>query len=409
MSPEQAKGLISEIDQRSDIFLLGSTLYTMVTFQVPFSGDDIYEILAHAEQCDFIPPGQRAPDRQIPRELCRIIEKAMESEKQHRYQNVEELCRDLDALMSGNAVSTRRKFSANEYLMKEGEPGYEAYVILNGKVEVTTVVGGNKLSLITLKEGDIIGEMALILQAPRSANVQAIEDTVVLIINEETMKQGLGLLPPWMGKIVDSLADRLRQANIRVHPLLNSNCTYHLLNQIRLLYCYWSTPVVHSEKQETIAMLKTSRLVQEVAFNLSISKERVFGLICTLVDFGILTSYAKEYFYISNFGMFSNFTEFVKNQLEINTGFSGEEMNTSFYCCDGDLVVKHSIKKDFQSIPDCKRINYTPEGERESRQTDSGDTFQLYKNLFNKLREVNILVQESDDQKMNISGSYYNI
>lgn len=79
MSPEQARGFVDKIDRRTDIFLLGSTLYTIATLHEPFTGRDIYEVVTNSENCNFTPPNLRAPERQIPEELCSIIARSMQS------------------------------------------------------------------------------------------------------------------------------------------------------------------------------------------------------------------------------------------------------------------------------------------------------------------------------------------
>jgi eukaryotic-like serine/threonine-protein kinase len=362
MAPEQARGSVDEIDNRSDIYLLGTTLYAMVTFQVPFVGNDIYEILANAENGIFVPPGERAPEREIPEELCRIIMKAMAFKQEDRYQTVEALSEDLDALMAGNTGSTRKRFRAGEYIMQEGEAGNEAYVILSGKVEVSKTVRGKSITLISLTSGDIIGEMALILQAPRTATVQAIENTKVVVINEDTMKQGLGQLPPWMGKVVDSLADRLRTANANVHPLMSGNCTYHVLNQLRLIYAFWSVPEIDENNNGTVAVVNTDHAVHEIASNLSITKERVALILSQLFEHNLVTPVNSDAFYISNFGVLCQLVDHARQQMGIETGFD-QNKSTSLYADKGELVVRHSVPDGFKSASEPTEILSRPADE----------------------------------------------
>ena len=388
MSPEQAKGSVGEIDHRSDIFLLGATLYAMVTFHVPFTGDDIYEILANAESGNYIKPGKRAPERQIPEELCRIIEKSMAHNPADRYQSVDDLSSDLDELMAGHTVSIRKQFNAGDYLMCEGDAGYETYMILKGSVDVTKKVRGKALKLITLRQGDIIGEMALILQAPRSATVQATEDTEVIVITEETMRQGLGQLPPWMGKVVDSLADRLRTANTNVHPLLKSDCTYHILNQIRLLYCYWSSAKTDPTTNSMIMVADMTKIILEISTNLSITKERISLLISLLIQSNLLCSTGNGGFYIPNFELFCQFIDFCRTQAGIEAGFE-DEKNTSFFTNDGDVVIHRSPKNIRNQFPDDKKI--TPIHSKKIRGFNSTRSKQeRFIKILNQLREVTL-------------------
>ena len=61
MSPEQACGRISELDQRSDIFSLGGILYKILTFCHPYEGPTVEESLEQAQDGDLISPDIRTP------------------------------------------------------------------------------------------------------------------------------------------------------------------------------------------------------------------------------------------------------------------------------------------------------------------------------------------------------------
>lgn len=99
MSPEQIRG--DELDIRSDIFSFGLLLYEMATGQKTFSGSTggalIEAILSHT------PMPVRTVNPEIPVELEAIINKAIEKEKDKRYQSAEEIHADLQALRSGFA------------------------------------------------------------------------------------------------------------------------------------------------------------------------------------------------------------------------------------------------------------------------------------------------------------------
>lgn len=90
-SPEQARGGFS--DQRSDIYSVGITLYEMVTGQVPFDGESTVSVAIKHLQEEITPPSKIVPD--IPYSLERIILKCTQKNSERRYQNTDELIRDL--------------------------------------------------------------------------------------------------------------------------------------------------------------------------------------------------------------------------------------------------------------------------------------------------------------------------
>jgi len=91
MSPEQARGQLT--DARTDLFSLGTMLYQLATGSLPFTGDTsavIYEALLNRD-----PPPVTKLDPKLPSELDRILDKALEKDRNLRYQTATELKTDL--------------------------------------------------------------------------------------------------------------------------------------------------------------------------------------------------------------------------------------------------------------------------------------------------------------------------
>ena len=213
MSPEQAIGDVAALDERSDIFLLGATLYHLFTFYPPYLGDDVFDIVYQARNHDLIPPKELGTGRiEIPDDLSRIIMKALSKNKEDRYAKVEELSNDIDAFLRGEINFCRRVFGKGEVLMHEGEIGAESYIIVTGTVRVEKNINGKQVEISKLKEGDIVGEMSIITSDPRSASVRALEKTEVLVLDQDLFKEYLGKSPPWLSKTFISLAERLKVA-----------------------------------------------------------------------------------------------------------------------------------------------------------------------------------------------------
>jgi len=89
MSPEQARG--SEVDMRTDIFAFGVVLYEMLNGELPFKGENAFEVIG------AILNKEPAPlEQQLPTEIGRIINKSLRKNRDERYQTAKDLLIDLN-------------------------------------------------------------------------------------------------------------------------------------------------------------------------------------------------------------------------------------------------------------------------------------------------------------------------
>ena len=105
MSPEQARGEVSKLDRRSDIYSLGATLYQVVAGRPPVIGSNALEILSAIGSADV--PTMRALSLDIPKDLEAITLKCLEKDRSKRYDSAKALADDLDRFLAGETVLAR--------------------------------------------------------------------------------------------------------------------------------------------------------------------------------------------------------------------------------------------------------------------------------------------------------------
>ncbi len=147
MAPEQARGNIGGIDEKSDIYSLGAVLYEIMTGVPPFRGDSVTEILEKVMHGDFIPVKEMEPD--TPPDLCAVVEKSLCSVPRERYSSVMEISREIENYMSGRRVETY-EYSAWELIKR--------FVVTNKLLSVIimllffTLISGSMVILDALQE-----------------------------------------------------------------------------------------------------------------------------------------------------------------------------------------------------------------------------------------------------------------
>jgi serine/threonine-protein kinase len=211
MSPEQAAGDLDHIDQRSDVFLIGSMIYEILTRRPPYRGTSVFAALIKAVEARFVPPEEVVGAEAVPPELGRIVMKAMAGDRQARYQSIEELQKDLVMFSRGAGEFIRTEVAAGTTIISEGEEGDAAYFIVQGRCQVTTGRGRKRRVLREMGPGETFGETAILSPGPRTATVTAIEDTTLEIVSRPQLERELSAIKPWLAAIIRTLADRFRE------------------------------------------------------------------------------------------------------------------------------------------------------------------------------------------------------
>jgi CRP-like cAMP-binding protein len=122
-----------------------------------------------------------------------------------------------DALLSRLArLSQTHRLAAGALLFQQGEEGDALYGIAEGLIRIwVSGDGGKELTLGLLEPGDVFGEIALLDGLPRSASVEAIEDSLLVMVRREAFLPLLEAESGLARHVIELLCERLRESTKR--------------------------------------------------------------------------------------------------------------------------------------------------------------------------------------------------
>ena len=121
--------------------------------------------------------------------------------------------KELDIIAS---EMKRREYKAGELIFKEGDPGDEMYVVVDGGVSIFIVDNdGKEVVLSEIMKGNFFGEMSIIERTPRSATCRVIQDSVFLVLHADDLLDLIHSEPECAVKIMDKML------SITVERLMN--------------------------------------------------------------------------------------------------------------------------------------------------------------------------------------------
>lgn len=100
-------------------------------------------------------------------------------------------------------------YQPGQVLMRQGDIGDAAYVIIEGDAQVTVATEGGEIPIAQLRDGDFLGEIAILCDTPRTATVTAKTAVKALRIRKEPFFELLQQFPEMAVEMTRLLAERL--------------------------------------------------------------------------------------------------------------------------------------------------------------------------------------------------------
>lgn len=176
LSPEQARG--ENVSARTDVYLLGATLYEILTGQPPRVGEGP-EVLEAARRGEFVPLGEVAP--KVPGDLAAVCTKALAADPTLRYQTAKELAEEVARFLADEPVKARPEPMATGWRRRAKR---HRALLTAGLVVLAALALGLPLLIGTAKEltdaEDRIGNLMQNQELARQELLQARADLAVM-------------------------------------------------------------------------------------------------------------------------------------------------------------------------------------------------------------------------------------
>lgn len=142
--------------------------------------------------------------------------------------------------------------SGNNEIVRQGDPGDEAFVVARGLLKVTRRQGGDETLLAQLGPGAIFGEMALMSSAPRSATVVALEPTQLLVLARSELETAAQSTPQLSQELALFCRGRMQLNLIRQARVLSGLAVQQraeLLAQLESRFFEKGQPLIKREQE----------------------------------------------------------------------------------------------------------------------------------------------------------------
>lgn len=113
-------------------------------------------------------------------------------------------------------TSERLTFAANQTLFRQGDIGDAAYIIIDGQADVVVETPDGPLTVAQLGKNAFVGEIAILIDVPRTATVKATSKLETLKISKELFFRLVKEFPEMAVEIMRELARRVEAMNVRL-------------------------------------------------------------------------------------------------------------------------------------------------------------------------------------------------
>src|SRR6516164_997384 len=153
MSPEQAAALDRPVDQRSDVYSLGATLYELATGRPVFDAETVGKLFEQIATAEPVPPRRHRSD--LPRDLETVLLKCLAKDPGQRYPTARELADDLRRVVNGEPIRARRAPLLARLRRWAGKQGRGARAAALAVLATLLLLGAGVFGWLTYRESQL--------------------------------------------------------------------------------------------------------------------------------------------------------------------------------------------------------------------------------------------------------------
>lgn len=118
-------------------------------------------------------------------------------------------------------TSERLTYNSGQVLFNQGDMGDAAYIVMDGEAAVLINTPQGRIQVAKLKSGDIVGEIAILCDVPRTATVQAVGQLTALRVSKDLFFRLVTEFPQMAIEIMRELAHRVERMNIQLREVVS--------------------------------------------------------------------------------------------------------------------------------------------------------------------------------------------
>lgn len=178
------------------------------------------------------------------------------------------------SIVANNLVA--RNIETNKVFIEQDSFSDEVYIISQGAVKVYRLTeDGEEVSLAILGVGDVVGEMSLLDDEPRSANVETLQPTTLLALSKQSFREILRQYPDIALNLLAALSRRVRITNEHLESVLLLKLEERTWQILEVLAKHFNNQEIHLSQEEVASLVGATRARVSEVLNYLEKKGRI--------------------------------------------------------------------------------------------------------------------------------------